>query len=128
MVKIVYEFQQNVDLEYEVVQNITLIANQNFTGIHSKIAITDDFIIGTSADGENPGIYFFDYEWNLIEQFDLARQEESPYNLEVYRVPELESTQIYVAGKETISIIELVKNEDGEIFFKMTKNVFKASE
>ena len=43
-------------------------------------------------------------------------------------MPELESTQVYVAGKEIISIIELVKNEDGEVFFKMTKNVFKAIE
>ena len=92
MVKVVYEFQQNEDLEYEVVQNITLKGNQNFTGVHSKIAITDDFIIGTSSDGENPGIYFFDYEWNLIKQYDLARQEESPYNLEVYAVPEVSST------------------------------------
>lgn len=121
-----YEIQKNEDREFEVVQNITLIANEYFTGSHSKIAITDEFIIGTSADSEDPGIFFYDYEWNLVTQFALARQDESPYNLEVYHVPELETIQVYVAGKETISIIELVKNEDGENFFKMTKNAFKS--
>jgi hypothetical protein len=35
---------------------------------------------------------------------------------------------VFVAGKETISIIEVVKNEDGETLFQFTSSAFKASE
>ena len=41
-------------------------------------------------------------------------------------MPDLETMQVYVAGKDTIEIIEMVKNEDGENLFDMTRNAFKA--
>ena len=33
---------------------------------------------------------------------------------------------MYVAGKDTIEIIEKVKNDDGEAFYKITRNAFKS--
>lgn len=35
---------------------------------------------------------------------------------------------MFVAGKDTIEIIEMVKNDEGENLFKITRNAFKALE
>ena len=89
--------------------------------------ITNEFVIVSSSDGENPGVSFFDHEWNLVKFFVFSEQDDAPYNLEVYHVPELSTLQVFVAGIDTISIIEQIKDEDGENFFKLTREVFSAS-
>lgn len=74
LVKIVYEIEQNEDTDvWEVNQNITRIGSGNFTGEYSRIEVTDDLVIASTADGENPGIYFYDHEWRLQTSFALSR-------------------------------------------------------
>ena len=85
LVKIVYEIEQNAETNvWEVSRNITQIGSANFTGEYSRIAVTDDFVIVTTADGTYPGIYFYDHEWVLQTSFILTRQSESFYNIQVY--------------------------------------------
>lgn len=82
----------------------------------------------TTADAEDPAILFFDHEWGLLEEFSLVRQDESPYNIEVYEVPEMGTMQVFVAGKDTISVIEMVKHENGETMFQITLSAFESYE
>lgn len=71
MVKIVYEVEDDGEGEFFVTQNITIKANEDFSGTHLKIKIEEDFLIVTNSDGERTGVYFYDHEWNEIEYFPL---------------------------------------------------------
>ena len=47
------------------------------------------------------------------------------YNLEVYDDQQLNMLQVFVAGRDSISIIEAVKNKDGDLRFNTVSDVFK---
>ena len=80
--------------------------NQRFNGTQMRLEVTDDYVIVSNADGFMPGIYFFDHDWNAIDNFPRTPQAEAPYNLEVVYVPEFKTLQVYIAGTDIISIIE----------------------
>ncbi len=50
---------------------------------------------------------------------------ETYYNLEVYDDQQLNMLQVFVAGRDSISIIEAVKNKDGDLRFNTVSDVFK---
>ncbi len=50
---------------------------------------------------------------------------ETFYNLEVYDDQQLNMLQVFVAGRDSISIIEAVKNKDGDLRFNTVSDVFK---
>ena len=63
-----------------------------------------------------------------VEHFSMDKIDEAPYNLEVNVVSDLKMLQVFVAGSNTVSIIEQVKDQDGEIFFLAANEVWAGAE
>ena len=89
-----------------------------------RIEVTERFVIVSNSDGAAPGVSFFDHEWNLVEFFPRLLLLEAPYNIEVFEVPDLKMLQVYIAGTNDISIIELTTDLDGKAVFKLTNQVW----
>ena len=84
-------------------------------------------MIVTNADGQDPGIYFFDHDWNQKKYYPMSPLAEAPYNIEVSE--ESDGTlQVFVAGTNSISIVEHVKSKANDSYFNMIPNVFVSSE
>ena len=52
-------------------ETVTIVDMPELNGTQTRLEISQDFIIVTNADGEAPGIYFFDYDWDLVKNFTL---------------------------------------------------------
>ena len=126
LVKIKYSLSTFDNGDVWISDEVLIKEDTNFNGTHMRLHVTEDFIIVSNPDGLVPSISFFDHDWTLIKNFTRYRQEEAPYNLEVYAVPEFELVQVFVAGNNTVTIIEAAKNEKGEIFFNMLSDVYEA--
>ena len=125
LVKVVYSFDQE---ELVMSQNVTIFENEKFNGTRMKIEVTDEFVIISNSDGAEPGISFFNHSMSLVQFFNRSALFEAPYNLEVYRDPILELLQVFVAGPNTISIIEEARSIDGESFFNTLEDVFVSTD
>ena len=121
LVKVVYTFD---DEEVAITEKVQVIRNTSFIGRFMRIQVTDNFLVVSNSEGEAPGISFFDHDWNLIHYFPRFPLLEAPYNLAVHEDPDLEMLQVFVAGPDTITIIEQVKNDDGQSFFNLSNEVF----
>lgn len=71
LVKIVYEIEEDSDGEFYVTHNITTKEDDKLDGEHPRLEVTDELLIVTSSDGNSPGVFIFDHEWNLIKDFSL---------------------------------------------------------
>ena len=89
-----------------------------------RLEVSDDFVIVTDADGNFPGIKFFDHDLNDVKFIELENQLEAPYNIAVYYTPEYETTQVLIAGTNKISIIEHVPSKRGDDEFNVQKDIF----
>jgi len=116
------------ETEMKIVESYEEYPEAKFTGKMMRIEITDELIIVSNADGYSPGIYFYDYNLQQIEYIPRSAQADSPYNLEVYAEKQLNMLQIFVAGKDTISIVEVVKNRNGDLRFNTISDVFTTIE
>ena len=106
----------------------TYFSMPNFNGTHLKVEVTEDFVIVSNADGMSPGIYFYDHDLEEVEYFPRFALPEAPYNLEVHRDPDFGLLQVFVAGTNTLTIIEMVKNRDGNYHFNLVNEAFIAAE
>mmetsp|Transcript_39973 Transcript_39973/g.52281 ORF Transcript_39973/g.52281 Transcript_39973/m.52281 type:complete len:116 (+) Transcript_39973:869-1216(+) len=93
-----------------------------------RIEVTEQFVIISNADGVKPGIYFYDHALNEIEFFPRFSLKEAPYNLEVHQDPDFGLLQVFIAGTNTLTIIEMVKNKAGENRFNLVNEAFIAAE
>ena len=109
-------------------ENITIIDQPKYNGTHMKLELTDDFIILSNSDGVSPSVSFFDHKWELIKEFPRKFMQDTSYELEVFEFPEIEMMQVFVAGPETISIIEHARDRDGGNHFNEELDVFAAKE
>lgn len=121
LVKVVYTFD---DEEIAIKEKVQVIRNTSFEGRFMRILVTDHFLVVSNSEGEAPGISFFDHDWALIHYFPRFALPEAPYNLAVHEDPDLEMVQVFVAGPDTITIIEQVKNDEGVSFFNLSNEVF----
>ena len=49
-----------------------------------------------------------------MRTFVKFEQKDSAYNLDIAYVPHLKMLQVFIAGTNTVSIIEHMKNDDGD--------------
>ena len=112
------------ETEMKIVESYEEYPEAKFTGKRMRIEITNELIIVSNADGYSPGIYFYDYNFQQIEYIPRSSQADSPYNLEAIDDKQLNMLQVFVAGKDTISIVEVVKNNDGDLRFNTISDVY----
>ena len=109
-------------------ENVTYYYHPEFNGTHARIEVTQDFVIVSNSDGAQPGIYFFDHQLEQLEYFPRFALAEAPYNIEVHEDPEFGMIQVFVAGTNTLTIIEMVKNKDGNYRFNLVNEAFIGAE
>lgn len=68
LVKIVYTFDEDAMMMRE---NVTYIYQSDFNGTQVKVECTPDYVTLTKADGDSPGIYFYDQDFEQLEYFKL---------------------------------------------------------
>ena len=109
-------------------ENVTAFRYDSLNGTLQRLEVTSDFVIVSDSNGLEPGISFFDYNFNLIKYFPLPQLFESPYILKLSRNEALETIQVYVSGPDNLYIIEEVKNDAGDAFFNIIEDVFISRE
>lgn len=107
-----------------MLQNVTSERYNSLNGTLQRIAVTREFVIISDSNGQEPGISFFDHDFNLVKFFPRPKLLESPYILKVYNNEVFETIQVFVSGPDNLSIIEQVKNDDGDVFFNIVDDVF----
>jgi len=68
--------------------------------------VTGDLVIVTCGDCTTPAVTFFDRDLQMVEQFSLAAQIVDPYNIALYEDIETRSLQVYIAGRDSIDLIQ----------------------
>lgn len=81
--------------------------------------VTDEFLIVSNADGQAPGVYFYDHNLRQIRYFTYPALTEAPYNLEVSEDFENRMLQLFVAGPNSIQIIEQTKSRQNDNYFNL---------
>lgn len=110
--------------ESQMLQNVTSERYNSLNGTLQRIAVTREFVIISDSNGQEPGISFFDHDFNLVKFFPRPKLLESPYILKVYHNKVFETIQVFVSGPDSLSIIEQVKNDAGDVFFNIVDDVF----
>lgn len=92
--------------ESQMLQNVTSERYNSLNGTLQRIAVTREFVIISDSNGQEPGISFFDHDFNLVKFFPRPKLLESPYILKVYHNKVFETIQVFVSGPDSLSIIE----------------------
>lgn len=56
----------------------------SFDATFFRMEVTLEYVIITKADGDQPGIYFYDHDLNRLKFFWLFKLNEAPYNLALH--------------------------------------------